>query len=211
MGKSTEKPIEKVVVFLRRKQMCQFMVTEYQDVGYACDGLHGDKDQYDRIQTLKDFKESKIRLLFATDVMARGIDVKDITTVINFDFPQQVGAGGIEEYVHRIGRTGRAGAKGRAITFFSKEENSQSVGPFITLLKTAKQPIPSALEALAMQEQNPETNMAALAKASKREAKKAQRKKKGEIREGDWICSGCGANIFGSKSSCFKCKTPKRV
>jgi superfamily II DNA/RNA helicase len=187
------------------------MVTDYQDMGYACDGLHGDKDQYDRIQTLKDFKESKIRLLFATDVMARGIDVKDITTVINFDFPQQVGAGGIEEYVHRVGRTGRAGAKGRAITFFSKEENSQSVGPFITLLKTAKQPIPPALEALAMQEQNPENNMAALAQASKREAKKAQRKKRGEVRDGDWICSGCGANIFGSKSSCFKCKTPKRV
>mmetsp|Transcript_11479 Transcript_11479/g.22557 ORF Transcript_11479/g.22557 Transcript_11479/m.22557 type:complete len:130 (-) Transcript_11479:33-422(-) len=77
--------------------------------------------------------------MVATDVAARGLDVKDITYVINFDFPNQV-----EDYVHRIGRTARAGATGTAITFFTKA-NSRNARELINVLKEANQPIPEGL------------------------------------------------------------------
>jgi superfamily II DNA/RNA helicase len=199
---------EKIIVFLRLKRTCHDMANEYHELGYSCDGLHGDREQHERTQIVKDFKSSTIRLLFATDVMARGIDIKDVTTVINFDFPQQVGAGGIEEYVHRIGRTGRAGAKGNAITFFTQED-SQSAVPFMALLKAAKQTIPAELQAMALRGQTANTDKSTLALAAKREAKKAQRKEKKAVREGDWTCPGCGKNCFARSFSCFKCSTPK--
>ena len=75
------------------------------------------------------------------------MDVKDITHVINYDFPRTKGKAGIEDFVHRIGRTGRAGAKGTAITFFTKE-NKSNARQLVELLKRAKQNVPEELEAL---------------------------------------------------------------
>jgi len=70
--------------------------------------------------TIRNFKENRFRMLIATDVASRGLDIKDITTVINFDMPMI-----IEDYIHRIGRTGRAGNKGKSITFFEPEEDKR--------------------------------------------------------------------------------------
>merc|ERR1719240_2220550 len=78
----------------------------------GCGVIHGDKDQREREMVLSDFKSGRRPVMIATDVAARGIDVKEVKAVINYDFP-----GNIEDYIHRIGRTGRAGAKGIAHTF----------------------------------------------------------------------------------------------
>jgi ATP-dependent RNA helicase DeaD len=87
------------------------------DRGYDTDGLHGDISQPQREAILRKFKSRKINILVATDVAARGIDVQDLTHVINYALPQDP-----ESYVHRIGRTGRAGKEGTAITFITPEE-----------------------------------------------------------------------------------------
>lgn len=79
--------------------------------------IHSNKGQNTRINAFQDFKNGAIRILVATDVMARGIDIKDVSHVINFDVPRVY-----EDYVHRIGRTGRAFRTGAAITFFTKAE-----------------------------------------------------------------------------------------
>eukprot|EP00501_MAST-03F_sp_TOSAG23-6_P002021 GSMAST32.ASY1.ANO1.2106.1 assembled CDS len=100
--------------------------------GMACDSLHGDKDQWQRTRVLAAFKT------------ARGLDVKDITHVINYDFPNGKGKVGIEDYVHRIGRTGRAGRKGTAYTLFTYESKKNAFA-LIQLLKNAKQNVPDEL------------------------------------------------------------------
>ena len=79
--------------------------------------LHGDMNQRQRTRTITDMREGRIRVLIATDVAARGIDVQNISHVINFDLPN-----GVEDYVHRIGRTGRAGAKGLALSFAAPKD-----------------------------------------------------------------------------------------
>jgi ATP-dependent RNA helicase DeaD len=87
--------------------------------GYSVNALHGDMSQINRNRVIKDFKQQKFSILVATDVAARGIDVPDITHVINYQLPEDH-----ESYVHRIGRTGRAGKEGMAITFISQREKS---------------------------------------------------------------------------------------
>ena len=79
--------------------------------------IHGDKSQSERSRALADFKEGKVRVLVATDIAARGIDISELPHVINFDLPKVA-----EDYVHRIGRTGRAGSKGEAISLVSADE-----------------------------------------------------------------------------------------
>jgi ATP-dependent RNA helicase DDX5/DBP2 len=92
---------------------------------------------------LKEFRSGRSPILIATDVAARGLDVKDIRHVINFDFPNQ-----IEDYVHRIGRTGRAGAKGAAYTFFT-EDKARMASDLLGILREANQAIPAELERMA--------------------------------------------------------------
>lgn len=109
--------MERVLVFTRTKRgadrVCKFL---RQD-GEAVDALHGDKGQNARIRALQDFRDGKARILVATDIAARGIDVPNITHVINYELPNEP-----ESYVHRIGRTARAGAGGRAIAFCDGSE-----------------------------------------------------------------------------------------
>jgi superfamily II DNA/RNA helicase len=102
----------KVLIFGRTKYGVEELSNALIDAGFNAGAIHGDKRQSQREQVLRNFKANKISILIATDVAARGIDVKDITHVINFDQP-----GSYEDYVHRIGRTGRAGKKGIALTF----------------------------------------------------------------------------------------------
>merc|ERR1712066_1176445 len=101
------------------------------------------KKQEERDWVLKEFKAGKSPILVATDVASRGIDVKDIKYVINYDFPMQ-----IEDYIHRVGRTGRAGATGSSYTFFTADK-ARMAKDLIAVLREASQPVPEELERLA--------------------------------------------------------------
>lgn len=105
------------IVFCRTKNDANELVGRLNDRSYDAEGLHGDISQNYREVTLKRFKAKKINILVATDVAARGIDVNDLSHVINYSIPQEA-----ESYVHRIGRTGRAGKEGTAITFITPRE-----------------------------------------------------------------------------------------
>ncbi len=105
------------IVFCRTKNDVDGVVSRLIDRGYEAEGIHGDISQAQRERTLRKFKTRNINVLVATDVAARGIDVNDLTHVINYSIPQEA-----EAYVHRIGRTGRAGKKGVAITFVTPRE-----------------------------------------------------------------------------------------
>ena len=105
------------LVFCRTKKDVDIIANHLIERGYDADALHGDISQPQREKILNKFKKRLINILVATDVAARGIDVHDLTHVINFSLPQDA-----ESYVHRIGRTGRAGKEGNAITFITPEE-----------------------------------------------------------------------------------------
>ena len=105
------------MIFCRTKVDAKTLADELNVRGYPSDSLHGDMSQQQRDITMKNFKNKKINMLVCTDVAARGIDVDNLTHVINFGLPQD-----IESYVHRIGRTGRAGLKGTAITLIEPSE-----------------------------------------------------------------------------------------
>lgn len=107
-----QEDFKKVLIFGATKVMVEKIATTLKAEGFRCGSLHGNKAQYQRQTTLRAFKENIINVLVATDVAARGLDVADITHVINFDIPNNY-----EDYVHRIGRTGRADHKGYALTF----------------------------------------------------------------------------------------------
>jgi len=112
--------IELGIVFCRTKRGVDELTEALQERGYLADGLHGDLSQAQRDKVMKAFRESSIEFLVATDVAARGIDVENVSHVINYDIPQDP-----ESYVHRIGRTGRAGRKGLAITLVTPREMKQ--------------------------------------------------------------------------------------
>ena len=103
---------KKVLVFGSTQMIVEKLSTSLFQKGFKAQGLHGGKRQYQRQQIVNNFKENRINILVATDVAARGLDIADITHVINFDEPNNY-----QEYIHRIGRTGRGNAKGCAITF----------------------------------------------------------------------------------------------
>ncbi|KAF2955074.1 DEAD/DEAH box helicase [Marinitoga sp. 38H-ov] len=105
------------LVFCRTKVDVDTVSNRLIDRGYSAEALHGDLSQYQRERILKKFKSKRANILVATDVAARGIDINDLTHVINYSLPQNP-----ESYVHRIGRTGRAGKEGTAITFVTPEE-----------------------------------------------------------------------------------------
>lgn len=110
---------KKVIVFSRTKHGANKIVDQLLKVGINSDAIHGNKSQSARQQVLEKFRKSELEVLVATDIAARGIDIDDITHVINFDLPNES-----ESYVHRIGRTARAGASGHAISFCDVEEKA---------------------------------------------------------------------------------------
>ncbi|HVI50701.1 MAG TPA: DEAD/DEAH box helicase [Candidatus Sulfotelmatobacter sp.] len=109
--------VEKAIIFTATKRDADTLARELSEAGHAAGALHGDMSQAFRNRTLDQLRQGRIRLLVATDVAARGIDVRDISHVINFDLPRQP-----EDYVHRIGRTGRAGAEGVAVSLASRAD-----------------------------------------------------------------------------------------
>ena len=111
--------MESVLIFTRTKYGADRVVSRLADESIAATAMHADKSQSERMRALEDFKSGKIRVLVATDIAQRGLDISGISHVINYDVPQQP-----EDYVHRIGRTGRAAASGDAYTFMSPDEIS---------------------------------------------------------------------------------------
>ena len=106
---------ESCIIFARTQEGVKTICDELYDLDLCVDKLHGGMLQEDRLENIRDFKRGKVRILVATDVAARGIDVQDITHIINYDMPNQK-----ENYLHRIGRTGRQKASGVAITFLNE-------------------------------------------------------------------------------------------
>ncbi|MCL2149264.1 MAG: DEAD/DEAH box helicase [Methanomassiliicoccaceae archaeon] len=107
----------KAIIFCQTKKMVDILDERLTQLRYTVKAIHGDMPQQKREKVIKDFKEDKIQILIATDVAARGLDIDDISYVINYDMPEE-----IDTYIHRIGRTGRAGKEGVAISFVTSEE-----------------------------------------------------------------------------------------
>jgi ATP-dependent RNA helicase RhlE len=125
--------LDSVLVFVRTKHGADKVVNDLEKHGIRATAMHADKTQPQRVKALEDFKAGKVRVLVATDIAQRGLDISGISHVINFDVPQQA-----EDYVHRIGRTGRALNEGDAFTFMSPDEISM----VRTIERVIGQPIP---------------------------------------------------------------------
>lgn len=108
------------IIFCRTKVRAKTLNEALQEMGYSSDELHGDLSQAKREQVMKRFRDAKLQFLIATDVAARGLDVEGVTHVFNYDVPQDV-----ESYIHRIGRTGRAGESGLAITLIAAKDRRE--------------------------------------------------------------------------------------
>ena len=111
-----EQEWEQALIFIETKQGAAKLVSQLEKRGIPVDSIHGDRTQAVRERILADFKSGQIKFLVATGVAARGLDIQNLSRVVNYDIPDQV-----EDYIHRIGRTGRAGALGEAISFVAKD------------------------------------------------------------------------------------------
>lgn len=112
-----QNPTSKILVFVRTKVRAERVASALLRMGIASQTIHGDKEQMDRLKVMQDFKKGLNRIMIATDVSARGIDIPEVDIVVNYDLPDEP-----EKYVHRVGRTGRGVHKGRAVSFCSPEE-----------------------------------------------------------------------------------------
>ncbi|VVC99741.1 probable ATP-dependent RNA helicase DDX43 [Leptidea sinapis] len=134
---------DKIIIFCGKKATASHISSELAVKGIPCQSIHGNLDQSDREAALADMLDGTVNILVATDVASRGIDIKDLTHVINLDFPRH-----IEEYVHRIGRTGRAGKTGTALTLITRNDWAHAA-ELIKILEEAEQDIPDELERMA--------------------------------------------------------------
>ncbi|CAJ2664313.1 unnamed protein product [Trifolium pratense] len=132
----------RVLIFTETKKGCDQITKQLRMDGWPALSIHGDKNQAERDWVLAEFKSGRSPIMTATDVAARGLDVKDIKCVVNYDFPSS-----LEDYVHRIGRTGRAGAKGTAYSFFTRA-NAKYARDLIKILQDAGQIVSPALSEL---------------------------------------------------------------
>lgn len=125
------KQLKQAFVFVNSKLGCARLARALERDGFSAAALHGDKSQADRLKALDSFKVGNVNLLICTDVAARGLDIKDVPAVFNFDIPFNA-----EDYVHRIGRTGRAGASGLAINFVAGKNDARLLADIEKLTKT---------------------------------------------------------------------------
>ncbi|KAL7314757.1 pre-mRNA processing RNA-helicase, variant 2 [Mucor circinelloides] len=136
------------LIFVDRHEAADNLLRDLMRRGYPCQSLHGGKDQADRDSTIADFKSGVTNILIATSVAARGLDVKNLKVVINYECPNHM-----EDYVHRVGRTGRAGNKGTAYTFITPDQDRYAMD-ICKALKLSGQAIPPDLQALSDSFQN---------------------------------------------------------
>ncbi|XP_048480001.1 probable ATP-dependent RNA helicase DDX46 isoform X1 [Plutella xylostella] len=131
-----------IIVFVDKQENADSLLKDLMKASYSCMSLHGGIDQFDRDSTITDFKSGKVKLLVATSVAARGLDVKQLVLVVNYDCPNHY-----EDYVHRCGRTGRAGNKGYAWTFLTPEQGRYA-GDVLRAVELAGAAPPAELRAL---------------------------------------------------------------
>lgn len=112
-----ENPDSKILVFVRTKVRAERVHLAMEKLNIKCETIHGDREQADRLQVMRRFKSGEFKILIATDVSARGIDIPNVDFVVNYDLPEKPA-----NYVHRVGRTGRADKKGIAVSFCSTDE-----------------------------------------------------------------------------------------
>lgn len=136
------------LIFVDRHEAADNLLRDLMRRGYPCQSLHGGKDQADRDSTIADFKSGVTNILIATSVAARGLDVKNLKVVINYECPNHM-----EDYVHRVGRTGRAGNKGTAYTFITPDQDRYAMD-ICKALRLSGQEIPPDLQALSESFQN---------------------------------------------------------
>ncbi|KAG9246325.1 putative Pre-mRNA-processing ATP-dependent RNA helicase prp5 [Calycina marina] len=130
----------RTLIFVDRQEKADDLLKDLMRKGYPCMSIHGGKDQIDRDSTIDDFKKGVIPIMIATSVAARGLDVKQLKLVVNFDAPNH-----LEDYVHRAGRTGRAGNTGTAVTFITEDQDQFAVG-IAKALEQSGQPVPEQLD-----------------------------------------------------------------
>jgi ATP-dependent RNA helicase DDX46/PRP5 len=133
---------DRALIFMDRQESADNLLADLMQKGYPCMSIHGGKDQIDRDSTIHDFKAGVFPILIATSVAARGLDVKQLKLVVNFDAPNH-----LEDYVHRAGRTGRAGNTGTAVTFLTPEQDRYAVD-IAKALKQSGQPVPEDVQKL---------------------------------------------------------------
>ncbi|EGC33045.1 hypothetical protein DICPUDRAFT_37328 [Dictyostelium purpureum] len=131
-----------ILIFTNRQETTDNLFRQLASSQYQCLSLHGSKDQTDRDETITDFKNKVKTILIATPLASRGLDIKDLNLVVNFDCPDH-----LEDYVHRVGRTGRAGNKGTAYTFITPEEERYSPS-IIKALEQSGSKVPDELKKL---------------------------------------------------------------
>jgi len=137
---SENDPRDKTLVFVKTKKNADFIATHLSSESIPTTSIHGDRKQREREEALYDFRTGKMPNLVATAVAARGLDIKGVAHVINFDMPEE-----IEEYVHRIGRTGRLGNLGKATSFFDPEEDGDIASPLLKILADCGADVPDWL------------------------------------------------------------------
>lgn len=130
----------RVVVFANTKRRVESLSKRFWDEGFGTCAIHGDKKQNERDAALASFVANRSPLMFATDVAARGLDIKGVTHVVNFDMAKDV-----ESYVHRIGRTGRAGELGASVTFWNPDYDKECAPALVKIARDAGQPVPDWL------------------------------------------------------------------
>ncbi|XP_076129782.1 putative ATP-dependent RNA helicase DDX46 [Alosa pseudoharengus] len=131
-----------VIIFVDKQEHADGLLRDLMKASYPCMSLHGGIDQYDRDSIINDFKNGACRLMVATSVAARGLDVKQLILVVNYNCPNHY-----EDYVHRVGRTGRAGNKGYAYTFITEDQARYS-GDILKALELSGSAVPPELEKL---------------------------------------------------------------
>jgi len=171
-----ELPGNKILVFVRTKVRAERVHNAMKRVGVDSITMHGDKEQEDRLKVMAEFKKGTIKMLVATDVSARGIDIPDVDFVVNYDLPDIP-----ENYVHRVGRTGRGVKKGQAVSFCSPEEQpllkaiEAWMGKEIRVMKIDKT---DYSETLNFSEDTPNDNWQLLLEEAEKAEQAAKRKKK---------------------------------
>ena len=171
-----ELPDNKILVFVRTKVRAERVASAMKRVEIETITMHGDKEQEDRLKTMAEFKKGSVKILIATDVSARGIDIPDVDFVVNYDLPDVP-----ENYVHRVGRTGRGVKKGQAVSFCSKEELpllkaiEAWMGKDIRVMKIDKT---DYAETLVFTEDTPNDNWRLLLEEAEQAEQTAKRKKK---------------------------------
>jgi len=136
---SQETGPQKTICFVATKKTADILTRTVHSAGFKCESLHGDKSQGERTHVLDSLKAGRCNLVIATDVAARGLDIKDMKVVINYEVPNQV-----EDYVHRIGRTGRAGTKGTAYSFITPDKG-KFARDLVPIMKEAGQNVSQEL------------------------------------------------------------------